>query len=429
MNPVFSGLEGLALGVGLPALAAIATMALAAVIWRNRRRRMFEGLAPALGLEPAPPGSPSSLGRTVHRGEGWLRGSRGGLPVEAFLGASPGSADHFSLWVGGPPPEITIRHESVGDVIGPSSDLSIGDPAFDVLQLEGPPLLLRALLDRRTRRLVSEALHDGLSISGGAVRQSIPIFGLERERLDAELDRVVGLARSLRLDRPAVERLASIVDDEEEPVAVRKGALAALLADGAGSDAAVRVGDRALASPRPELRLEAARHRERGAVLFDLVADASVAVPLRVEALRAMRAAGPAGSAWLRGGDAGKALLDLYAAVARTPVDPDTALERLAALTAMVDALGEFGTVEAVEPLSRDWHRDADLHRMAKNAVLRIQSRLAGAERGQLSLSETAAAQGALSEAASAGALSAPDRSGREAAERRVDLVRREERK
>lgn len=339
-------------------------------------------------------------------------------------------------------------------------DFLTGDGVFDrQVRVTGDRAHALAVLDSETRRLVLRVIvHGGARLDGGRVIQR----GSRLREVVCRLDDLVALAKRLRMPAGEVaERLARNVESDRN-TGVRFHSLCALTDRYPDTAACRRAGVAALRSGDPELRLEAAiriGHSDTGtdadadegaradpiAVVCAIVADASASVGLRIRALEhlaqpasaaraipVLEAAASVAPTRLRcAAIAGLARLHHRAAVELFDRLADQASYATAAAIAAaleqigdpagercllrllrrrdaevvgvaVRALGAIGSPAAVEPLLELAERYAvrSVRTAAWVAVERIQGRLSGAERGQLSLARAGHLEGAVSPAA-----------------------------
>lgn len=237
-------------------------------------------------------------------------------------------------------------------------DHEVGDPAFDrEFIIHGRPVIAQALLDQTTRHELAELLSGRAKTETGETLPVVASYrdGVLRVRAEHPAGASVGelvrqvfevLAASLRvagrLARPKdpVARLAAQLGAKDRPAdteaGVRRAALRMLLRD-------------------------YREHRETARVLARVRHDPDPLVRL-VGALA-------------RGGVDEESLL-------REAAHPDAEVAKVAA-----EALGRLGTAAAVPALRALEERGSlDLTRAARQAIAEIQSRLTGAEQGQLSL-------------------------------------------
>jgi hypothetical protein len=329
-----------------------------------------------------------------------------------------------------------------------------GDRYFDEqVEIGGSELVALAVLDRRTRQLVlNDVVGCGATIDNGG------IFFLKHGLSDVEaaVPQLLKLARRLVLDEhETATRLArNAATDTSAEVRLRN--LSLLQQHFRGSEELRSANLQALAGTG-ELRLSAAidmgregldtvckialsereqsRLRVRAVEHLTETALAEQAAPVLIKlidigATEVSRAA-IAGLGELRHSAAFEQLVDrLVDADTGTAVVIAGALARIEAAaaepilirlltqesrqvrSAAVNALADIGTRAAVEPLLAltDVLIPSGLSREAERAIARIQSRLPEAARGELSLAELSAQDGALSpappEAAGAGSLS-----------------------
>ncbi len=196
-----------------------------------------------------------------------------------------------------------------------------------------------------------------------------------------DADAEVRLIAATRLGEPALDTLLALAESSELAPTLRGQALAALArASRADAQAAVEAGFRQ--SPPGELIRAALEHLDEAAQprLVPLIVEAA-RLPDPGVARAAVGALGRSPSPLARA-----ALLGLLSDKGPT-------------LVVAVEALGQVGGVEAVEPLSRlasAW-LSPTLRSAARSAIATIQGRLGDVEPGRVSLAEQLPAEGALS--------------------------------
>jgi HEAT repeat protein len=326
--------------------------------------------------------------------------------------------------------------------------LLVGDPAFDSIYcVAGPPALLLALLDGPCRaQLVTVRLRGGATLQQGQLSYRVPC-GDQADAVWHGIEQATLLARALRIKESEIpDRLARNARGKDLPQ-VRVRNLEALAKLPECKDRASALALKLLRDPSPEMRLEvalrlgakelepllalAARERDkdvRVALLAHLTKFAGQRLwPTLEQALRsrheavqraAAEAACATGYTELAPRIARKIARQLTTASNETLVALTGALRLLREPTtegvlvqllehdsrdvqrAAAVALGEFGSVAAVEPLlecSARIHLGGDTKQAALRAVARIQSRLDHVELGALALAEPAEQAGALS--------------------------------
>jgi hypothetical protein len=354
-------------------------------------------------------------------------------------------------------------------------EIELGDPAFDgELFVQGSAPLARALLDAETRQLLAGLLRGHVPVSSGTVPARVTLtggvlradlqeraFSVRGERLPEVLAILRAVARRLVAPADIARRIADNL--RNEPAAgVRLQSLLMLVREFGDHPAAREVLLAAREDASAEIRLRAGIELgdEGREVLLDLAgaegtedrwaAAAVAALAERLprerteeilrQALRARRlATAQASVEWLgRSGDtAGVATLAKVLALESGELGVAAAqalgaLGKPAAQPALVDALsseapavraaaaaalGRVGDVASVLPLRQApvrYPADGALKRAVRQAVAEIQSRLAGAAPGQLSLVAESAEAGRLSLADSdaSGRLSLTDTAG-----------------
>ena len=338
-------------------------------------------------------------------------------------------------------------------------EIELGDAAFDAeLYVQGSAPLARAVLAAKTRRMVTQLLRGQIpaggggsvaarvSLAGDALRAELQqrVFAPPSERLPEVLATLLAVARSLTAPPDIARRVADNLRTEPE-AGVRLQNLLLLLRE-FGDRPATReslLAVRADASADVRLRAGIALGEEGRDVLLDLAggddandSGAAGAVAALAEGLprerceeillRALRARRLATARACierlgRGGDpatvatltrvlalesgelavaAAHALGGLGQSAAQPALVGALASGAPALRTAAAAALGRIGDVDAVLPLrtaAASSSADGALKRATRQAVAEIQSRLAGAAPGQLSLVPEAGEAGRLS--------------------------------
>jgi hypothetical protein len=346
---------------------------------------------------------------------------------------------------------------------GTGDDVLTGDTAFDdMVEVRGEPSILLALLDHEIRRKVGDFVRlDGV-LEAGRLMSWAPISYSPGE-LVRPLRLSLWLAREMSSPGGGVcERLARNAKTDPHS-GVRLLNLLQLHEQFPGTIPAREASQLDLKDPSPWVRLAAARFlREEGLeVLEHLALDRAVPESAGAEAVTLLAARCPAARAGpflltalkTHAGEVRRQAVEELGRIRHAPArgalivllehaEPRTAATAAAALAAMgevtaegpllkamesdahelrlaaVRALGTVGTAAAVEPLLAflgGRRLDAETRARVRAAVATIQSRLAGAGAGQLSLATTPLGSGWLSVAApdASGHLSLlPDRKG-----------------
>lgn len=328
---------------------------------------------------------------------------------------------------------------------GTGGDMLTGDMAFDdIVDVRGEPSIVLALLDREIRQRVSDFVRLRGRLAAGELSYSAPA-----EFSPGEIVRVLrlGLWLARELSSPGggvCERLARNAKSDPHP-GVRLLSLSQLLEVFPEAKEAREASQEDLKDPSPWVRLAAARFlKDEGLeVLKHLALDRAVPESAAAEAVALLSARCPAEQAGpllltalkTHSGEARRQAVEELGRIrygpARGPLivllehaDPRTGAAAAAALArlgdvksetsllkavesdagelrqAAVRALGTVGSAASVEPLlaflaSR--RLDAETRQRIREAVGAIQSRLAGAGAGQLSLAATAPGSGWLS--------------------------------
>lgn len=312
-----------------------------------------------------------------------------------------------------------------------SEDVICGDREFDdkvFIRGDREDRVLAAL-DEETRRLLKEmAAEENMRLDSGD--------GFLWESLEPvtnpsdivfQINRMTDMVRRLTVRRDDIPaRLAQNVRGDGLP-GVRVRSLAALQRDHASSPETQKVAREVLGESDPELRLMAASclGEEGAATILEIFNAATGALWAKaVEALGRIRHRPALDTLLVRAASADAASLPvLILAVAR--IGGETSLPWLmdwlnrsedAVQIAAARALGETGTVKAVEPLLKCAESsnllEGAVKRECRAAVTKIQARLEGADGGRLSLAEAAGTDGALSLGGEGGELSIPKTEG-----------------
>ena len=332
------------------------------------------------------------------------------------------------------PEGLSISREGLGTRLF-GRDVETGDPAFDrEVYVEGPPLLARALLNAATRERIEVLLGGCVHVPGP--RPEIPVdVRLDNSVLEVRLrERSVdatgetlfqvlksALAAAQRLVAPPdlPRRLADNLQHEPE-AGVRLQTLLMLARELPGHPETGRALRTRLQDRSDEVRLRAAQAlgEEGQKTLRDLLGNATTEDGCAARALVALGDQMPSGrirnllERTLASGrqETARACLDLLSrrghAGAQQLYLQALAAEDMETAAAAARALGRAGTVEAVAPLREQASSllPTALRAAARQAIAEIQSRLTGAEPGQLTLAGGEA--GALSLARESGGLS-----------------------
>ncbi len=328
---------------------------------------------------------------------------------------------------------------------GGGEDVLTGDPAFDdAVEVHGDPGVVLALLDEDLRREVAAFVAQGGALRAGQLRGRAPL-GDPREQVPAMMRKTLALAERLSsAERAGVcPRLALNATRDPLPE-VRVLNLVQLQEKCTASPEALATSRAALRDASPWVRLAAARFlRAEVETLEALARDRQVPDQARAEAVALLAArlaaerAGPllveilktsTGDTQrkaveelgrLRHGPAlGPLVVLMERGAARTAAAAASALgalgepraeasllealgrEAVEVRVAAARALGVIGTVRSVEPLAallESRGLDASARQAIRGAVASIQSRLAGAGAGQLTVASAESESGRLS--------------------------------
>jgi hypothetical protein len=295
----------------------------------------------------------------------------------------------------GPPGEIEIEGEGLGSLVSRvlgDRDVLTGDAAFDRrLFVKGKTPEVLSALDAETREALLRLSERGnVRVDGGLVRVETRRVVASAKGFVDTVRAVVALVKSAPWSRRVAQGLAENARRDPVPE-VRLSNLKALDKDWPSQ--AREVWNAALSDPNELVRAHAAiREGPDGQeMLLDLAASPTLKDEYAAEVIRALGAALTE-----------PRTLEILADALRR--------ERDAVARAAIEALALRGTVLAVAPLRSaiEYHLlDFGLRRSAQAAIARIQSRLEGAEAGQISIAvgEGEAGQLSLNDGA-AGALS-----------------------
>ncbi len=346
------------------------------------------------------------------------------------------------------PPELTISGESgwsaAKKLVG-KQDVQLGDPAFDdAVLVDGPEDVALASLRQEARPLVAALVREGGSVREGDLHLKWPDIVDDVEVLERGIRSMVETAKAMTAT--SVPDALAVAAATEADAPRRERCLRALVAHHAAAPQTPKALETALADSSPGVRLVAAANlapdaRVRG-TLEALLQDSTLPSPLRAEALSHLGDGFPPAET---AAAVATALQDPAPEVQRAAVrvacrsaiasvlpqllakvtgaDRELALELARGLPAFdtgvedalvgllahddvqvqaaaAQSLEKAGSIRAVEPLlarSQGLTTDAALKEAARSAIRAIQGRAAGAGVGQLSVVETAAAEGALS--------------------------------
>jgi hypothetical protein len=327
---------------------------------------------------------------------------------------------------------LTLRSEGLGSLVDKimsgKDELGTGDAEFDaVFHVQGLPTAVRALLDVDTRRMLAALQEKSrVSISNGEICAELtePSDG-DVDRLAPALRLALNLAAHMNRAGDMATRLADIVLEDPLPT-VRLACLLTLAADVQDLPLVRRTLTAAGADPDAEVRLRAGLalgaegteilRRVATATTADdeCAADAIAALDeLPVEKIRRILTR----ALKVRRRETARACVEMLGrsggeAAAAQAVLLDVLARNSATLrTAAAAALGRVGSIEAVLPLQEAVDRhpgDRSFEDAAWQAIAEIQSRVDGADRGQLTVAEAEAGQLSLT-AATKGQVSLPE--------------------
>jgi hypothetical protein len=362
--------------------------------------------------------------------EGW----RGSLHVEIRSANERRRAPLVRITVKGIARWLRLGPEDVGSRLqtrlGMQEEIRIGDDAFDGdFLIQGDPRMAHALLDTEARaslrRLYTVAESAGLGDGRLVADHSEDTAG---SYLADVLEQALDAAQRLVEPEDVAARIArNAVEDRAERV--RRQCLRALLAHHRDHALTRETLRRACRDPGEDIRLEAALAlEEEGHPVLRALASAAVgegcaarAITGLGEGLEATEALSLLEQSLERRRDQ-VAVACLETLGRREPATVPTGLEPVLLQRALVHpaedlrvaaaaALGRVGTVAAVLPLQEAAQRAGGAARRAMQGAARaIQSRLTGAERGQLTVA--GAEGGTVTLASEGGQVSLPDPNG-----------------
>ncbi len=355
------------------------------------------------------------------------------------------SATHLCVTISGPRIPTGIGFAADRDT---GEDVLTGDTAFDdMVEVRGEPSIVLALLDREIRQRLAEFVRIGGRLEVGRLTSCVR-SSFSSGELVRSLRLGLWLARELSSPGGGVcERLARNAKSDPHP-GVRLWNLLQLHEQFAGTAEAREASTADLEDSSPWVSLAAARFlgKEGLPVLERLALDKAAPEGAAVEAVALVAARCPAEHAGpllltalkTRSGETRRQAVQELGRIGYAPsrgslivllgyADPRTAAAAAGALAALGDpsaerallkalesearelrlaairALGAVGAATAVEPLLtflESRRLDGETRQAIRDAVAGIQSRLAGAGAGQLSLAATAPGSGWLSVAA-----------------------------
>jgi hypothetical protein len=335
------------------------------------------------------------------------------------------------------PPDLDLSTETA-KTRAQAQDIVTEDQLFDYTALVyGSEAAALALLDHDTRRTVIDLLSRGGVVSHGLIRAYSS--SLKLRELIPNLIRVAGSLSLRKAEIP--DRLFNNMKNDRK-IEVRARNFVVLQQHFAGSKLAEQAAEIARSSPEPLMRLEAAIFDQDHEKLSEIASNPEYAVLLRVRAVDKLtraswaevatpvlmellhdkdlqvQMAATTGLGWFRHHAAVDRLIELSTSFSSELVRAAAeALGRIGdpaaeatlvyllghrdthVLETAVKALGRAGTVMAVEPLMEAGERltSTSDKELVEESIRRIQNRLAGADRGQLSIAAPAEADGRLS--------------------------------
>ncbi|MBL8694186.1 MAG: hypothetical protein JNJ88_08835 [Planctomycetes bacterium] len=264
--------------------------------WENARRRRrvqgWAGLAQRLGLRFFRGGLIASPR---------LEGNFEGVQLRLAVDQTDDSSDYITYIEAAPAPPMTARWDPAFKVAQKSGATkavatwigeicTTGDREFDErFRVQGDAVICRAILGPSVRRTIARI---GAVVSAGKVRVRADEVASDLEALEFLLRSAASVAREISVRSLEPARALARNATEEESADLRLASFEALCAQFPKELATHTVATKALSDASPDLRAEAAlfvqpaeeRHLESA------VADAMVALPRRVRALRALMA-------------------------------------------------------------------------------------------------------------------------------------------
>jgi hypothetical protein len=335
------------------------------------------------------------------------------------------------------PPDLDLGTETA-KTRAQGQDIDTEDQLFDdTVQVFGSEVSTLALLDHETRDAVLGLLSQGGVVTRGRIR----VYSSSRQ-LKMIIPELIKLAGSLSLRKGEIpDRLVANLKNDRTPQ-VRARNFVVLQQHFAGTEAAELAAEIARTSPQPHLQIEAAildkdhgqlseiasnskypgRLRVRAVEQLTRASWAEVATPMLVQLLDdddpLVQQAAVTGLGRFRHRPAVARLVKLATGLRASLVravaealgrigDPAAEATLVGLLKhndkevfeAAVRALGRAGTVSAVEPLmeAAEGLTSSPDRTVVEESIRRIQNRLAGADRGQLSIAAPAESDGRLS--------------------------------
>jgi len=338
------------------------------------------------------------------------------------------------------PPYLELKAEKVYTRDLP--DIETDDELFDSLaRITGSEPIALAMLSHETRAALHRFLKEGGRVSRGLIIQP----GGSLKAAVSNLPWLVELTRMLSLRRTDVPRALAHNAFHEQLPEVRARNFVVLQEHYQGTEVAEEALERALSSTHGELRLEAAVHRgEEGRdVLHELALNEAVELSVRLRSIERLvrpswattsapvlellldstadevRRSAVVGLGRFRHRPAAAKLVALADTDRSTVRSVAEALGRIGdqraeptligllehddhkVVRTAAQALGRIGTAAAVVPLMEHTGRSAPktVRSAAREAIKRIQGRVIGADKGQLSLTSSDDLEGAVSQA------------------------------
>ncbi len=281
------------------------------------------------------------------------------------------------------------------------TDPEIGDPAFDrSVRVRGDCVDVLVACDAPLRGALRAAAAEGWTLREGVLKGTFS--GILTDHLEAKIRDGLGLAQQLReVDEARAAHLGRRVHDDPSP-GVRHGALRALASGRYGRPALDAALPRGLDDVDDDNRFYAAELAEHVPTFLALAKEghapalrALIARPHAHEALR------PVLAGWLTQIPLERPATAVALADALAVVPVDGAEDALVGMLASYEevplaaarALAAVGSIHAVPALAplRDRVLGGELKSAARDAILAIQARAAGAEVGALALASASA--------------------------------------
>jgi hypothetical protein len=350
----------------------------AALTWHRRHQNQWSGALEHVALKHASlMAHQDAVSGTIASLSGRLQGRN--VKVYTFVRGSGKNATTFTRArvEADVPLSLTVGKESFLKSLG-KSDQRLGDPKFDEsVRIAGGRVELQARMDRKSRRAVRNLVGLGVVLKEGVVSLDRRGRVTDPEVLEQMLGSVVDMALAMERRGTAQQALIELVLDRQEPVAVRRRAVGHIEKP---TESFLQTLSR---DPNPALRLLGHRGLGDAPSLIEMVEDLGAPTSVRLDALEGALALG-----------------GVAAGVGESLLVEQLGGEHAIRAIGMLQRSGTVGAVPALQELGGGL-LPTEAKRAATSAIRSIQARVAGAERGGVSL---ARAGGGVSLAAKAGA-------------------------